>query len=260
MKVVSFNIRSEWNADGINSFIHRIGLIYEKINQEEPEIIGFQEMMDGHLDVMKKLFPKYEFLGCGRNKNLLGEGVYTAYRKDALIPVESKVFWLSDTPEVPESRFDFQRCTRHCIVNLFYHKASEKFLYVYNTHLDHYHLINKDADPKVDSRTKSAKLILKRLDADLSTKKCPAIFMGDFNSRPDAESVKLCKEYGLTDISEGIANTFHKYGTITDNCKIDYMFVTKDLVEIAKPAYIWENTKNGIYLSDHHPIATEIDF
>ena len=260
MKIVSFNIRCAWNGDGINSFIHRIGLIYEKINAEKPDVIGFQEMMDEHLEILIKIFPEYQFTGSGRYKNYQGEGVYIAFKKDAFIEVEKKVFWLSPTPEIPESRFDFQRAMRHCIATCLYHKESGKCFYVYNTHMDHYHLVNKDADPKVDARTKGAKIILERINADIKEKGFPVILMGDFNSTPDTDAVKIFNEGGLIDLSKDLENTFHNYGKITSGWKIDYIFVTPNLKDKSSPAYIWENTKNGIYLSDHHPIATEIDF
>ena len=258
MKVVSFNIRCAWNGDGINSFMHRIGLIYEKVQKEKPDVIGFQEMMDEHLDVLVKIFPEYQFTGSGRYKNYAGEGVYTAFRKDRFTEIEKKVFWLSETPEIPESKFDYQTCMRNCIATCLYHKESGKCFYVYNVHMDHYHLIHKDADPKVDARTKSAKLILERINADIKEKGFPVIFMGDFNSTPDTDAVKLCKQSGLTDVSEDMTFTFHKYGK-ENYRKIDYIFVTPDLKDKATPAIIWDDVKNGIYLSDHYPIVTEID-
>ncbi len=259
MKVVSFNIRCAWNGDGINSFMHRIGLIYEKVHQENPDVIGFQEMMDEHLDVLVKIFPEYQFTGSGRYKNYAGEGLYTAFRKDLFTEIEKKVFWLSPTPEIPESRFDFQRAMRNCVATCLFHKESGKCFYVYNVHMDHYHLVNKDADPAVDARTKGVKVILDRINADVNAKGFPVIFMGDFNATPDTEAVKLCKENGLTDLSEKLENTFHNYGQYSSGKKIDYIFVTPDLKDKATPAIIWDDVKNGIYLSDHYPIVTEIE-
>ena len=44
MKIVTFNLDCCWDgAEGINSFIHRAGMIYERINAEKPDIIAFQE-------------------------------------------------------------------------------------------------------------------------------------------------------------------------------------------------------------------------
>ena len=47
MKVVSYNLRymPHTEIDGINNFTHRIGMVFEKICAEMPDIIGFQEVL-----------------------------------------------------------------------------------------------------------------------------------------------------------------------------------------------------------------------
>ena len=45
MKFVTFNIRCDFGQDGANNFIYRRPLILEKIRQEKPDIIGFQEVL-----------------------------------------------------------------------------------------------------------------------------------------------------------------------------------------------------------------------
>ena len=54
IKTVTFNMRYAWDTDGINSFIHRAGLIYYKIRSEMPDIIGFQEVMPGHREWLQR--------------------------------------------------------------------------------------------------------------------------------------------------------------------------------------------------------------
>lgn len=44
MKYVTFNIRCDYGEDGDNNFVYRKPLILEKISQEKPDIIGFQEV------------------------------------------------------------------------------------------------------------------------------------------------------------------------------------------------------------------------
>ena len=56
MNIVTYNIRCVYKQmDGINSFIHRIGPMFEKINEEKPDGIGFQEVLSPHLTVLEKL-------------------------------------------------------------------------------------------------------------------------------------------------------------------------------------------------------------
>ena len=58
-KIVTFNSRNVWmwSKEGINCFIFRAGLIYEKVNKEKPDVIAFQELLQKNLDLLKKLFP-----------------------------------------------------------------------------------------------------------------------------------------------------------------------------------------------------------
>ena len=55
MKVVTYNIRCVWDTcDGINNFIHRAGMIYDKILEEKPDLIGFQEMRAPHVQFFER--------------------------------------------------------------------------------------------------------------------------------------------------------------------------------------------------------------
>lgn len=259
MKVVTFNMRTLWNGDGINSFIHRIGLIYEKINAENPDVVGFQEMKENHYDVMKKLFPNYEFFGSGRHKNYNGEGLYTAFKKDLFTCVKSDIFWLSDTPKIKESRFETQsEYPRICIVNKLFNKETKKCVWIYNTHLDYLPLTDADKrNNEFDVRTLGIKCILNKMQENFDQD--PVILMGDFNAYPQDDCVKLCKE-NFTDATDNLTTTFHAFGTKKEPLKIDYIFLSDELKDKFSPAYTWEDVKNGIYLSDHYPVAVEIDF
>ena len=137
MKIVTFNIRTRWDNDGINSFIHRIGLIYEKINEERPEVVAFQEVTEKHIDVLRKIFPDYDFYGSGRLEDRTGEGLYTAYLKSKFDLVSERVFWLSDTPNVPGSRFKSQSIyPRICVYTLLSDKESKEQFGFYNVHIN----------------------------------------------------------------------------------------------------------------------------
>ncbi len=271
MKAVSFNIRTLWRGDGINSFMHRIGLIYEKINKERPDIIGFQEMQPHHLDVLSKLLPEYTFTGNGRCKGLTGEGVYIATRNSEFNIVASRMFWLSPTPYEVESRFPEQSIySRVCTNVTLYHKASERFLNVYNVHLDHLGL-NHTEPPSADelpegvvlgetlgAREAQISLVLEEIRKDGEKFQASVILMGDFNSLPHENVLELCRKYPLTDVSDKLEYTFHAFGKPEKRMKIDYIFLSPDIASVATPAEVWSEEENGIYLSDHYPIVTEI--
>ena len=74
MKIVTFNIRSCYDGwDGINSFIHRAGLVREVIAEKKPDIIGFQEVIPQIKTLLEVLLPEYQILGHGRLEDFGGE-------------------------------------------------------------------------------------------------------------------------------------------------------------------------------------------
>ena len=73
MKFVTFNIRCDFGQDGANNFIYRRPLILEKIRQEKPDIIGFQEVLPHVAAWLKENLTEYYIAGCGREKDLTGE-------------------------------------------------------------------------------------------------------------------------------------------------------------------------------------------
>ncbi len=273
MKVVSFNIRTLWQGDGINSYMHRLGLIYEKISREAPDIIGFQEMQAHHVDTLTKLFPEYSFFGNGRNEGYEGEGLYIAVKRQMFDIVASRLFWLSPTPNVPASRFPEQSIyPRICVSVTLHHKPTGKRVSVYNVHLDHLGLghteppssselpENVKVGESIGARADGIAVALSEMRADYEKTGIPMILMGDFNSKPFENVIELCREFPLTDVSENLDVTFHAFGKTEKYMKIDYIFLSEELAELASPAVLWDDEKNGIYLSDHYPIATEIDF
>ena len=79
MKFVTFNIRCDFGQDGANNFIYRRPLILEKIRQEKPDIIGFQEVLPHVAAWLKENLTEYYIAGCGREKDLTGEAMIIAY-------------------------------------------------------------------------------------------------------------------------------------------------------------------------------------
>ena len=63
VKIVSFNLRCVWKGDGINAFIFRAGMIYDKIMREMPDVLAFQEMSVDHLKLLQRMLPEYDFCG-----------------------------------------------------------------------------------------------------------------------------------------------------------------------------------------------------
>lgn len=269
MKIVTFNIRTRWDDDGINSFIHRIGLIYEKINEEQPDVMALQEVTEKHIDVLRKIFPDYVFVGSGRHEDGRGEGLYTAYLKSSFELTAERVFWLSDTPSVPGSRFSSQSIyPRICVYTLLSEKRSGESFAFYNVHLDYLGAAAHTAPPTkdeipdnfdFDNIKNPRKLAIERLLIEImKDAEGEIIILGDFNATSDDECLPLLYDSGYVDLTENAGATFHNFGNGDSSIKIDYIFAKPTVKMRAKKISVWRDKKNGIYLSDHYPVAVEI--
>ena len=138
MKVVTFNIRCDYGQDGENNFCFRRPLILEKLRREQPDLICFQEVLPHVAAWLKGELADYYVIGCGRSETLEDEQMTVAYRKDRLNLIQMETFWLSDTPNVPGSRYPRQSiCPRTAAEALFEDLSDKTVFRLINTHLDH---------------------------------------------------------------------------------------------------------------------------
>ncbi len=266
LKVVTYNVRCQFDGcDGINNFIHRAGCILLKIQSESPDVICFQEVTGPMRDFFAKYLTDYIVLGHGRNEDRRGEGVSIAYKKDMFDLLHLEHFWMSKTPYKPASRFENQSvCPRICPVAVLKLKNAQTPLAFYGVHLDH---ISDEA------RVLGMQSILNKVKEIRSCfeKDMPTFILGDFNCCPDSPAIKLCRDFGLADAAEDLTVTFHDYNNYkakdasTDKngvkgVKIDYIFTDKKTAKKAKNLTVWDDVKDGIFLSDHYPISCDFCF
>ncbi len=252
MKIVTFNLRCVYNKDGANSFIHRIGMVYDKIKTEEPDVIAFQEVVQPELDMLEKLLTDYTLVGQARGTDYDGEGLFTAVRKDTCQLLGFETVWLSPTPYVPGSRYENQsECPRICVQTLVRHKESKQRMRIFNLHLDH-------ISPK--ARTAGISAALDFMEGYRSRDGHPVVILGDFNAYPEEDVIASCNNHpDLQDVTAAIPGTFHNFGRRTPS-KIDYIFMSDALAEKVTAATAWEDEHHGIYLSDHYPVCAELTF
>ena len=252
MKFVTFNIRCDVGQVGANNFIYRRPLILEKIRQEKPDIIGFQEVLPHVAAWLKENLTEYYIAGCGREKDLTGEAMIIAYRKERFQSVSLETFWLSPTPYVPGSRYPVQSmCPRTATDVVFEDMETGKVFRVINTHLDH---------ECAGARKLGLEQILAHLRAEKAFADVPVILSGDFNAEPDSEEMKPLRETaGLVNATEGIGITFHNYHRDDPNdpqCSIDYIILKGDWE--CRKVEKWTEQKDGVCLSDHYPICADL--
>ena len=256
LKVMTYNIRLDIEADGDNDWTHRKDFFSSQIQFYEPDIFGVQEAKPNQINDMETALPQYHNVGVGRDGIGKGESSNIFYKKDRFKVVVSTTFWLSETPEKISKGWDAQ-FNRVCTYALFKDTKTKKLFWVFNTHLDHM------GD---EARTNGILLILSKIK-NLNTKNYPVLFMGDFNSQPTSERIiALKKEMNDTrEISEakpfgppGTFNGFKHNEPVTT--QIDYIFVSKNNKFKVKKFAVLSDSKDLKYPSDHLPVYVELSF
>ena len=250
MKLVTFNIRLDWNRDGNNNFCFRKDMILKKIQKELPDIICFQEVLPHVALWLKENLTQYYIVGCPREVNFQGEQTCIAFLPGKFNLMKLDCYWLSPTPFVPGSRYEIQSdCPRVCTEATFHYLPSNKVFRLTNTHLDH------EGHP---ARILGVKQIAKKLKNESFFPDAPCIFVGDMNAEPDSEEIRLVTEMtGMIDLAAESGGTYHGFHTVPP-VKIDYIFADPSIK--CRSITKWDDEENGVFLSDHYPIAAEINF
>nr|WP_298132907.1 endonuclease/exonuclease/phosphatase family protein [uncultured Pseudoxanthomonas sp.] len=250
LRIMSFNIRLPVESDGVDYWETRKPLAVRMLREEQPDVIGMQELVKTQADYLAKALPQYAWFGRGREADGGGEYMGVFYRKERLKVVESGDFWLSDTPEVPGSITWHHLHPRLVTWALFEQRSDGKRFYLLNTHFPY-----REQDEA--ARVKGAKAIaahLATLPADI-----PVVLTGDFNTTPASEvhsilARTLQDAWTTAPRVEGIDATFHGFTGRADR-RIDWIFVKGVRLESVKSVTTrW----NGRYPSDHFPLVVTV--
>jgi endonuclease/exonuclease/phosphatase family metal-dependent hydrolase len=191
---------------------------------------------------------KYSYIGVGREDGKTkGEYSPILYRKDTFEVLDSGTFWLSDTPSQISVGWD-AALERICSYARFLNRQSGKEFWMFNTHFDHI---------GVQARANAARLIVKKINA-LNTSSLPVVITGDFNLEPYEEPIQIMQS-SFEDVQKELASIEPNYGTFngfntlsSGERRIDYIF--QKGFKLSEVGHLWLKTKNGYWLSDHHPV------
>uniref|UniRef100_A0A7S2U280 Endonuclease/exonuclease/phosphatase domain-containing protein n=1 Tax=Lotharella oceanica TaxID=641309 RepID=A0A7S2U280_9EUKA len=189
-RVMSFNIRRDFESDGVNQWKYRVPLVTEILRKEAPDIVGMQEVLPEQMPDIAAMLPGYTMVGVGRDdgKNE-GEFVPLFFRNNKFEAIKTGFFWLSETPRVPGTIYRGAGCTRVTSWALLRPKGHESNagvdILAVSTHLDH---VSEMA------RNKGAQVILleirKVLDAYATkTRGTTVVLVGDFNAEPQEKAL-----------------------------------------------------------------------
>lgn len=246
LKIMSFNIRVEADCDGNNHQKNRRARILETIMAEKPDLVGFQEVSDDARAWLSTQLTAYTLVGCGRYAGYAGEGAPLAFRRDLFDLIKMESFMLSDTPDVPGSRYedsDQSGCPRVATAVVLRCRESGKcFLYV-NAHTDHV-------------GAKARALASRDLLAYIQKAGLPAILTGDLNATPETEEIRMLSS-AMTDATQNLGGTFHDFGRYSFGIdhKIDYIFTSLPTDPARAYAVADIPDAAGLYTSDHTPVV-----
>lgn len=251
VKIMTYNLRVDNAGDGINSFSNRTDRVIAMLDEQQPDVIGFQECTHQMRAYLEQHMPAYAFVGCGRERNYQGESMAIAYRKQKFAPVQVDNFWLTATPRVAGSTLggDQSPCPRMATVAVLYCFDTDCEICVCNTHLDHVGVVARQIE---------AALLCTALDAY----KQPLVLMGDMNAKPNTPEIATItaamQARGAQDITAHLGGTFHNFGRREPDkySKIDYIFAngTCRACNIVPD----DRENQGLYYSDHFAIIAEI--
>lgn len=174
LRVMSFNIRYGTAQDGENHWDRRRDLVVKTIEQFSPDLLGTQETLEFQANFLTEQLGEYSYFGRSRMKTP-NEHCGIFYKTERFTWLAGGHFWLSETPEIPESQgWDaaLPRMASWVLLNDNRHEGSSAILVV-NTHFDH---------RGSQARTESAKLLRARIGKLADIADNPRILVtGDFN-------------------------------------------------------------------------------
>lgn len=260
LRIGTYNIQYDNLNDLSNPWSSR-NIILEKLLQEyDFDIFGAQEPYLGQLNDMMKYLPDYAYLGkdiTGGTEVLRRHYVPIFYKKEKFDVLRNGMFWLSETPNVANSKGWDAYSVRVCVWAQFKEKETGKEFYHFNVHFDHI---------GTTARQESAKLIVEKIKEIAGDQ--PVFLTGDFNSNQKSVPYNTIVTSGSVvdsySRSEEKVNanwpTYNGYKYIStppaNANRIDHVFVTTKGTKVQSWQLI--NTDySQKYPSDHYPILIE---
>ena len=221
LRVMTFNLRYA-STEPPHAWAARRPVTKACLELNAPDLIGTQEGLAGQLADLRADLPAYAMLGQGREGGTKGEYSAIFYRRERFDLLETKDYWLSETPEVPGSKSWHTSLPRMVTWARFRDKLTGRVFLFANTHFDH---LSEEA------RVESAKLVRARLGLHAPAE--PILLVGDFNAAAKASAAyaTLTADGFLTDLFRAAPqrtgeelNSFHGYRKPrTDGVHIDWL-------------------------------------
>jgi endonuclease/exonuclease/phosphatase family metal-dependent hydrolase len=257
VRALSFNLRTGFAEDGPNAWPERRDMLARLLERAAPDVLGVQEAWRFQLDFLAERVPGYAWVGLARSGvEQIDEYCAVFYRTDRFARVGDGTFWLSDTPDEPATRFsEAQNYPRIVTWAALRSLASDRVLYVFNTHFD-----TSQAD---EIPERSAALLVRRQAALAGLG--PALVTGDFNQHVGSEAYRILTGEAAYEGARGRLvdpwavlglpeeGTYHRFtGVPTQPSRIDWVLGTEELVP--RGGRVLHDQEDGRFPSDHFPV------
>jgi endonuclease/exonuclease/phosphatase family metal-dependent hydrolase len=258
IRVMTFNIRYDEPRDGVNAWANRKTKVAGVIRFHKADLVGVQEALLSQLRDLETLVPDLAWCGVGRTDGKdAGEFSAILYRRSRFRLLETKTFWLSETPDKPGSMGWDASYPRVVTWAKFKDGKTGKTFFHFNTHFDH---------RGERARVESASLIIAKMGEIAG--KFPFVLTGDMNVREDSEAYRTLKQgtsttrladakYASVNGHFGGDSTFSAFGELQPGNTIDHIFV-REGVRVTEHGTLSDRW-NGLWASDHLPVLAEID-
>ena len=175
VRVMSFNLRYGTANDGDDHWDNRKQNVVATIADFDPDLLGTQETLQFQADYLVEQLSQFSYFGRSRMKSP-NEHCGIFYKTERFTWLAGGHFWLSQTPEVPESKSwdsSLPRMASWVLLGDKLDETASPILFV-NTHFDH---------RGGEARQQSATLIRQRIEAIRSIADNPQVIVtGDFNT------------------------------------------------------------------------------
>lgn len=240
LRVMTFNLRRDVEADGENSWRHRRDHVADVVRRHAPDVLGTQE---GLPHMLADLDARLEgFARVGGDRRGTGDDehcaiYYDAQRFDVLAWGD---LWLSDTPGVAGSTSWGNDLPRIATWARFVERATGLGFTFVNTHLDH---------RSEEARVRSARFLGQRFP--------DAVIVGDFNAEPGGNVHTSFLMNGHRDAgADETGGTFHGFSGWA-RMRLDWVLVPAT-ADVARHQVLRER-RLGRPPSDHDPVLVELD-
>lgn len=252
---MSFNIRYDKPDPGQFNWQSRKGAIAKLINYYAPDIIGTQEGKSHQLLDLHRLLPHYGSIGRDRRGTGVDEHCAIFYRNDRLKCGSAGDFWLSETPEVVGSITPGWGNPYPRIVTWGRFVLSSGSFLFYNTHLDYYGLVAREAGAAT----------IRNHFSGLDLTDDYLFLTGDFNANPNTLPRQILAQplssgYRLKDLlTERDLEAQMTYNGFRDGATMAIDTIYHD----SRLQPVWSKIDSDRWLdvlpSDHYPVIAEFN-